>query len=123
MWREKKGNKKTMVLLPVCLWDHCIDTHITLERTHSGSSHCGTVVKNPTTAAQVAVEAQAQTLVQYSGLRIWHCCNCASDSIPGPGTSICQGCGHKVKKTQKHILQNAYHYKRETSMQVCEIQL
>lgn len=23
------------------------------------------------------------------GLRIWHCCSCSSDSIPGPGTSTC----------------------------------
>ena len=32
---------------------------------------------------------------QGSGLRMWHCCSCGvgcrgdSDSIPGPGTSIC----------------------------------
>ena len=39
-----------------------------------------------------------------SGLRIWHCCSCGigcscgSDSIPGSGTSICHGCGHKKKR-------------------------
>ena len=39
----------------------------------------------------------------HSGLRIW-CCHCSSlghccgaGSIPGPGTSICYGCGQKKK--------------------------
>ena len=26
------------------------------------------------------------------------CYSCGTDSIPGPGTSICCGCGHKIKK-------------------------
>ena len=37
-------------------------------------------------------------------LRIWYCCRysvghrCSSDSIPGWGTSICQGCGQKKER-------------------------
>ena len=62
---------------------------------------------------------QAEFLLWHSGLRIklqmcvfspqqWvkkiqHCCSCGIncscglDSIPGPGTSICGGCSHKIK--------------------------
>ena len=30
---------------------------------------------------------------------------CASDSIPGSGTSICYRCGHKIKKKKCHQIQ------------------
>ena len=64
-------------------------------------------VKNPTVAAQVAVEVRVRSLAQHSGLRIWCCCNCGvddscnSDSIPGLGISICHGCGHKKGSDSK----------------------
>ena len=70
-----------------------------------GSSRCGTWVKNLTTVAQVTGEVQVQAPAGCSGLRIWHCCSCGagsgcgSGSIPGLGTSICQGCGHKNNQT------------------------
>ena len=31
-------------------------------------------------------ETQVQSLAQHSGLRIWYCCTCSSNLIPGPGT-------------------------------------
>ena len=39
----------------------------------------------------------------YSKLRMWHCCSCdvgqscSSDSIPGPGISLCCECGKKER--------------------------
>ena len=42
------------------------------------------------------------------GSRIQHChsyrvgCSCGSDSVPGPGTSICRGCSQKNLKTHTH---------------------
>ena len=49
-------------------------------------------VKNPTAAAQVAVEVQVQSLAQHSELKDLalpqFCGSCDSDSFPGPGTSI-----------------------------------
>ena len=53
-------------------------------------------VKNPTAAAWVAVEVQARSLAQCSGLKDpvlppgW-------DSVPGLGTSICHGNGTAIK--------------------------
>ena len=36
----------------------------------------------------------------YSGLRTWHCCSCGIGhslySIPGLGTFLCHGYGHKI---------------------------
>ena len=53
-------------------------------------------IKNPTVASQVTAEGQVQSPAQCSRLkRIWRCwsssfgCSCGSDSILGPGTSIC----------------------------------
>jgi len=51
----------------------------------------------------VSVVTWVQSLAQWSGLRILHCCtysighSCSLDSNPGPGTSICHGCGQKKK--------------------------
>ena len=58
-------------------------------------------VKNPTEAAQVAEEAQVQSLARYKGLLTDPVLpqlsgSCGSDSIPGPETSICHRCGHKI---------------------------
>ena len=50
-------------------------------------------IKYPTAAAQV------QSAAQSSGLKDRYCQSCGSDSISGPGTSICCGCG--PKKTDK----------------------
>ena len=56
-------------------------------------------IKNLTAVALVAAGAQVGSLARCSGLKIWYCHSCASASIPGPGTSICSGCGHKNKPT------------------------
>ena len=47
----------------------------------------------------------------FSRLRTWHCCSCSSglgighscgpDSIPGPATSMCHGCGQENRKEKK----------------------
>ena len=49
-------------------------------------------VKNPTTTAQKALEVWVQSPAGSVG---------GSDSIPGPGTSIC--CGHRRKKEKKNL--------------------
>ena len=54
--------------------------------------------KDPTAASQVAAEVGAPSPARHSGLRIQHCHSCGSDSVPGPGTSTCCGCGHKKKR-------------------------
>ena len=51
-------------------------------------------VKNPTAVAQVAGEAQVRSQAWCSGLK-------DLDSVPGPGTSVCRGCGHKKKKIRE----------------------
>ena len=57
--------------------------------------------KNPTAAIQVTVEVQVCSPAWHSGLKDLCCCHCsvngtcASDSVPGPTTSICYRCGHK----------------------------
>ena len=73
-----------------------------LKHLNRRSSCYGTMVKDPT--AQVTAELQVWYLAEYSVLCIW-CCHscgvgrvCGSDSIPGPGTSICHRCG-KNKQT------------------------
>ena len=64
-------------------------------------------VKNPTAVAPVAAEVWVQSLAWRRGLKDLSCrsCgvayDCSSDSIPGPGTSISQGCGRKKKKKKK----------------------
>ena len=53
------------------------------------------------------------------GERICFCCSCSEDcsysldSIPGPLTSICQGCGHKKKKKIVSLLQSNKCYQWE----------
>ena len=67
-------------------------------------------VKNLTAVAQVTTEAWVQSLAQHSGLkdlelselRIGH--SCSLDSLSGPGTSKCHGCGHLKKKKRMFIL-------------------
>lgn len=39
--------------------------------------------------AWISAEAQVLFPAGHSGLRIWLCCCCVSDSVPGSGTSIC----------------------------------
>ena len=64
-------------------------------------------VKDSASVARVAVKVQVQFLAWLSGLRIqcFHSCDTVCsyclDSIPGPGTLICCGCGQK-KKTPKN---------------------
>ena len=41
----------------------------------------------------VFVALLVRSLAWHTGLRIWHCCSCGSDVIPGPGTSMYHGCG------------------------------
>ena len=55
----------------------------------SGISALVQWVKYPTAVAQVAAETRFQSLTSGSGLKDWGCCSCGSDSISGPGTSIC----------------------------------
>ena len=55
-------------------------------------------VRDPTVAAWVTVQAGVQSPVRLSGLRIWCCCSCGTDSISGLRISICCGCGKKKKK-------------------------
>ena len=57
-------------------------------------------VKNPTAAAQVAVEAQVQTPAQHSGLRDLHCCS-DSDSIPTQELPCAKVTGKVIKKKEK----------------------
>ena len=45
--------------------------------------------------ACVTAEEQGQSAALVSGLRI---CTCSLDSVPGPGTSFCHGCGQKNVK-------------------------
>ena len=46
-----------------------------------------------------------------SGLRIQHChscgvgCNCGSDSVRGPGTFMCHGCGKKLQNKRQNKTQ------------------
>ena len=45
-----------------------------------------------------------QSLTSFSGLNVHSCSvgyRCGLDSIPDLGTSICPGCGHKLKKNKK----------------------
>ena len=66
----------------------------------------------------VSVALRAQPLAQHGGLKIpcCHCCSCGvghsygSDSVPGPGTSICQGCSQKkqTKQNQTNTTQNSF---------------
>ena len=67
-------------------------------------------VKDLTAAAVVAVEAQVRSSAWSDELGILSCCSygigrsSGSDSIPGPGTSICHECRQKKKKKKKfHI--------------------
>ena len=60
-------------------------------------------VKNPTAVAWVIAELRILSPAQCSGLSIRHCYSygivhhCGSDSVPGPGTSICHRCSQKIK--------------------------
>lgn len=65
-------------------------------------------VKNPTAAAPVNSEVRVPSLIHQGGLKepvllylpIGH--SCCLDSIPGLGTSICHGWGHKkISKNKK----------------------
>ena len=53
------------------------------------------------------MEVPVPSLAQWGGLRIQHCCSCGighssgSDSIPGPGISICHSCGRKRRRRRK----------------------
>ena len=64
-------------------------------------------IKDLTTAAWVAAEAQVRSQAWYVGLSIQGCdsCgvghSCCSDSIPGLGISICCRCSQKKKKKKK----------------------
>ena len=66
-------------------------------------------VKDPTTVAGVTAEAQVQSLVWTTGLRIWRCYSCGlgrscgAGSVPSLGISVCHGCSQKQtnKKTKK----------------------
>ena len=40
------------------------------------------------------VKGSGVTAVAYVG------CSCSLDSIPGPGTSVCYGCGQKIKNKE-----------------------
>ena len=51
-------------------------------------------VKNPTAAAWVTAEVWVPSQAQRNGLKIWHC------HRSGPGTFMCLGCGHKLKKEE-----------------------
>ena len=57
--------------------------------------------------APAAAEMKVRSPAQHRGLRIQSCyifgssCSSSSGSIPGPGTSICHGCGIKNKAKQK----------------------
>lgn len=67
-------------------------------------------VKDPTAGAQVAAEAQVQSLALHSGLRIrccWSCgkgLSCSLDSPPGPGISIYCVCGQKKIEKKKYVI-------------------
>ena len=61
--------------------------------------HCGVVLR----IQQTAVGLRGSIPAEHSGFKdlvlLWlvgHSCN--SDSVTGPGTSICLGCGHKTNK-------------------------
>ena len=60
----------------------------------------------------VSVEVTVQSPAWHSGLRILLCCDvgCSSgwDSVPGPGNSICCGCGPKKKKKKKSTNNKCY---------------
>ena len=62
-------------------------------------------VRNPTVAAQVAAQAQIQSLAQCGGLKglalLQQQQPLLRDSIPGPETSTCHEHGHKRKKKSK----------------------
>ena len=57
-------------------------------------------VEDLTAVAWVAAEVWVQSLAQHSELRIQYCRSCGLDSVPGPGTSICRRCGHKILKKE-----------------------
>ena len=58
-------------------------------------------IKNTIAVAHVTAEVQVRSPAHLSGLKdptllhLQHRSDCDSDSIPGPGTSIYLGCGHK----------------------------
>ena len=64
--------------------------------------------------SQVTDEVQVWFSAWYSGLRIQHCCSysigcsCVSDSIPGPGTSICHGCRKKKNHQSLKLLDQIF---------------
>ena len=64
-------------------------------------------VKNLTAVAWVAAEVWIRSSALGSGLKDQCCCSCSVghicglDSVPGPGTSICYGRIHQIKKKQK----------------------
>ena len=82
-------------------------------------------VKNLTAVAPVATEVRFQSLAWCSGLKIQHCRSCdlshwrSSDSVTGPGTSICRGSSprKRQKKIQKNPKQNKYISRRDSVSQ------
>ena len=63
------------------------------------------------------------SLASFSGLRI-QCClgygigrSCSSDSVPGPGTSICRRCGPKRREKGRNrlVIWGVWHYSRQDS--------
>ena len=60
-------------------------------------------VKNLTAMAEVTVKVQVRFPTQRRGLKDPALPRCGLDSILGPGTSMCHGCGHKKTKKKKKI--------------------
>ena len=99
--------------------DHCTTVTYNIVITYtsikaSGSSHCGSVIRNPSSIHEVpslALLSQLRTLhfrelwcrsqMQHrSGMAVVQAGSCSSDSTPSLGTSICRECGPK-KNTNK----------------------
>ena len=68
----------------------------------SGSSRYGTVVKNPTAAAWVAVKAWVQSLAWHGGLRIPHCHSCCVVTADAQIQSLAQELPFAVGTAQKN---------------------
>ena len=89
----KFSTQRTRELQPHCFWCMIFSLHLVQ---NIGVLSVVQWVNNDPLACGYC--HSVRSLAQCSGISIWCCSRCSLDSVPGPGTSICHGCGQKWKK-------------------------
>ena len=83
-----------------------------IKKLRNGVPAAAQQVESLTAVAQAAAEVQGPLPAWHSRSRIWCCCSYGLDLIPGPGTSVCCGCGQKKEIQKFRLIAGISRYER-----------